>query len=270
MPANDTVFTVAARLLARYLSWRCAALAVAAGLLAAGLGCRRSAPVTPDAAFRGRPRVMLWSWQRPQRFGFLDPRRAGVAYLAQTIWLTGNSAEIQPNPDGLEVPRGTWLMACARIETGANPRPQLSRQQAARAAAAIAAMARLPMVRAVQVDFDATRSQRRFYRDLLWALRRRLPHPYPVSITALASWCAGDDWLEGLPINEAVPMLFQMGPERWLRNQFAAGLRFPAPLCRGSVGLSTAVPVVTKGNLEQYWFDPDGWTAQAYRQVVRP
>jgi len=52
----------------------------------------------------------------------------------------------------------------------------------------------------VQIDFDARRSQRRFYVRLLRDLRRRMPPSLPLSITALASWCAYDDWLSGLPI----------------------------------------------------------------------
>lgn len=209
---------------------------------------------------------MLWSWQRAQAFPFLDPRVAGVAFLAKTIWLTGGGIRVVPNLNGLSVPAGTWMMACARIQVDARHTPVLGKPQAGAAAGAIAGLARLPGVRAIQVDFDATRSERPFYRRLLAALRRRLPR-YPISMTALASWCLGDDWLRGLPVNEAVPMLYRMGAARELRRRLYDGLRFRAALCRGSVGLSTSAPQLRRPG-EQYWFDPSGWTRQAYREVV--
>src|SRR5207245_3835544 len=79
-------------------------------------------------------------------------------------------------------------------------------------AIAIARTAALPRVAGVQVDFDATASQRAFYRELLERLRARLAPGTPISITALASWCVGDHWLGDLPIDEAVPLRFRMGP----------------------------------------------------------
>jgi hypothetical protein len=102
-------------------------------------------------------------------------------------------------------------------------------------------------VRAIQIDFDARRSELGLYRALLEDVRQRLPATMPLSITALASWCVGDRWLDGLPsgtIDEAVPMLFRMGPDEpavasWLR----AGRRFTVPACRKSLGVSTDEPL---------------------------
>ena len=74
-------------------------------------------------------------------------------------------------------------------------------------------------------------------------LRKALPSGTPVSITALASWCVGDPWLEKLPqgtINEAVPMLFRMGPDGPNVASFLdGGNEFRVAACRGSMGLST-------------------------------
>lgn len=58
---------------------------------------------------------------------------------------------------------------------------------------------------ALQVDFDARASQHTFYARLLRDLRRQMPPSLPLSITALASWCSYDDWIRGLPVDEAVP-----------------------------------------------------------------
>ena len=54
-------------------------------------------------------------------------------------------------------------------------------------------------------DFDATRSQRPFYRDLLVDLRSQMPADLPLSITALASWCSFDDWLADFPSTKPFP-----------------------------------------------------------------
>ena len=50
-------------------------------------------------------------------------------------------------------------------------------------------------IAALQIDFDATRSQRRFYSDVLRKVRQQMPASLPLSMTALASWCSYDDWI---------------------------------------------------------------------------
>ena len=105
-------------------------------------------------------------------------------------------------------------------------------------ARAITSTAALPRVVAVQIDFDATLSQRPMYRALLHAVRRELPPGMPLSITALASWCMQDDWLDDLPIDEAVPMLFRMGP-----TEQSSHPRLRAPACGAAIGTSLDEPL---------------------------
>jgi hypothetical protein len=138
----------------------------------------------------------------------------------------------------LLVPGRADLVAVVRIE--ADRDAALSRSQIEQAAAVIAQAASLPRVMAVQVDFDATRTQREFYRGLLLDLRRRLGTAEPISITALASWCLGDDWISSLPINEAVPTLFRMGAgTNEVVGLLSSGRDFRASICQGSLGVST-------------------------------
>jgi hypothetical protein len=66
-------------------------------------------------------------------------------------------------------------------------------------------------VEGLQVDFDASRSQRPLYRRLITKLRRDGAIKVPITMTALASWCMGDRWIMDLPVDGAVVMLFQMG-----------------------------------------------------------
>jgi hypothetical protein len=185
------------------------------------------------------PGVLLWAWERPEDLRFLDARKVGVAFLASTIILRGDGIAVRPRFQPLQVSPGTTLMAVARIETNAAERPTLSARQRAKVVSTIEELGNLPGVRGVQVDFDALLSERDFYRDLLVDLRRQLPGSTALSITALASWCIGDNWLNGLPVDEAVPMLFQMGVDhQTVLERLERKGEFRAPLCRESVGIS--------------------------------
>jgi hypothetical protein len=213
---------------------------------------------------------MLWAWQRPEDLSFIDREKAGVSRLVGTLYLQGSAYIIQRNLNGVKVPAGTRMMACVRIEVDPAKPPTLSPNQARDAAVEVVSLARFPGAGALQVDFDATASQRSFYRELLAELRRRLPPEFPLSITALGSWCIGDDWISHLPVDEAVPMLFRMGPDRntvLLRLQ--AGEDFPEPLCRQSVGISTdeIVPHLPRGR-RLYVFSPSVWAEASLARLL--
>jgi hypothetical protein len=122
----------------------------------------------------------------------------------------------------------------------------------------------------VQVDFDATTSERAFYRELLVQLRGKLPQSTSLSITALASWCKGDNWLEDLPVDEAVPMLFRMGVERkQFLSQLAAGDGFSSAPCQASAGVSTDEPLALSPRVQRlYVFNPRVWLPESLDQVM--
>ena len=126
-------------------------------------------------------------------------------------------------------------------------------------------------VSSLQIDLDATRSQHDFYRALISDVRQRLPASMPLSITALGSWCMGDDWMSGLPITEAVPMLFRMGADRAdIMQSLALGEDFREPLCRSSVGVSTDEPwPAPMLRRHVYVFHPRTWTAESFAAVQR-
>jgi len=216
------------------------------------------------------PPVMLWAWERPTELRFINPNETGVAFLAQSIRLRLDEVEIRPRLQPLNLPEGTPVMAVVRVETDAVNRPGLSAQQRERLAGAIADMARLPNISNIQIDFDATRSERAFYRDVIIDVRRRLPDKVSLSITALASWCTYDDWLSNLPIDEAVPMLFRMaGDGKEIARRLTSGDDFIAPPCRHSYGISTDEP--RTGLLPArrlYVFNPDPWTEDSVRAIL--
>jgi len=216
------------------------------------------------------PPLVLWAWERPEDLRFLTTKRIGVSFLAETLTLSGAAVRVRPRVHPLKVTPATPLIACARVEVDAKLTPTLTADQVSATASAVAPLATLTGVIAVQVDFDVTRSQRVFYADFLRELRRRLPPAMLLSITALASWCAGDPWIAGLPVDEAVPMLFRMGPDAQdMRLLLAEGGDFSLAVCRESIGISTdeAIPPLPSGR-RRYIFRPEGWTRAAVRALA--
>lgn len=231
---------------------------------------------TPTSASRisQLPATILWAWERPEKLDFIDPQKIGVAFLAKTIYLRGDRVVSRPRLQSLAVPAGAAVIAVARIESEhpslSSKPPTLSGEQIAEAASEISELGSLPNVAMVQVDFDARTSERDFYRELLIQLRSKLPQSTPLSITALASWCKGDNWLEDLPVDEAVPMLFRMGVERkQFLSQLAAGEGFTSKPCQASAGVSTDEPLRELPRVQRlYVFNPGAWSPDALNQTM--
>jgi len=190
----------------------------------------------PSARMRKLPSRTFWAWERAEDLRAVDPQTTAIAYLDQTI-LLGWDAVSTPRRQPLTYPSNATLIAVVRIE--APPGASLDTVQQQKAVALLLKSAQRPGIAALQVDFDATRSQRPFYAELLADLRRQMPADLPLSITALASWCGRDDWIASLPVDEAVPMLFRMEPDRRRAAPDAPQMRISEPKCMGSVGIST-------------------------------
>lgn len=215
----------------------------------------------------GVPRLLFWAWERPEDLRGLDPR-AGVAFLAATYRLRSSGTETLLRRQPLKVDGSTPLIAVVRIETDTRDRPVPNTADAEWLAGRIATLRTEPAVRAIQIDFDATSSERGFYRELLAALRRSIG-TFPLSMTALASWCMSDHWIDGLPVDEAVPMLFRMGPANVEFITAGAAGRMRAPLCSGAVGISTDEPTpALRGNRRTYIFNPKSWTSPAIARAT--
>jgi len=257
------------------------------------------------------PNVTFWAWERPEDLRFLPRDQAGVAFLAKTISLetpTGNSSADSASPfiarprlQPLRITPGTQLIAVVRIEIPTSLRnsaslqenqsaphsfPIFSDAQRALLASEISDLQSIPGVSAIQIDFDAPASAHAFYASLLQDVRRKLPPSMPLSITALASWCIGDPWLAQLPpgtIDEAVPMLFRMGPDAASVAKFLhSNNDFPVAACRGSLGLSTDEPLshdllTAKSPYATfdprakriYIFAPRAWTPSAAQNIIQ-
>jgi hypothetical protein len=206
------------------------------------------------------PRTVVWAWERPEKLDFIDPREVGVAFLARTIYIRGGVVSVRPRLQPLVVAPGTAIMAVVRIESQGTP--SASRAEVEHA---ILEATELRGVRALQIDYDAKKSERDFYREVLVDLHRVLPSSMPLSITALASWCESDNWIANLPVAEAVPMLFRMG----VGEAYHPGEDFRPGVCRSSVGVSTdePLPEFPRGR-RVYIFHPRSWSAVELRAAV--
>lgn len=209
------------------------------------------------------PPVILWAWERPENLTFLDPEKTAVAFLAKTITLRDDKITVRPRLQPLQLARDTKVVAVVRIETD---RASLSSTQLEQTAHEISS---LSGVSVVQIDFDATVSERNFYRQLLQRVRQKLSPTVGLSMTALASWCAGDDWISDLPVDEAVPMLFRMGIEqRQFQRRIESAQPFEASLCRHSAGVSTDEPVAAPAVNRLYIFNPQPWTKESFARAM--
>ena len=223
----------------------------------------------PVDSLKANPSLILWAWERPTDLRFIDTKQIGVAFLAKSILLTSDNVVIRPRLQPLRLADGTKVIAVTRIETDRNLKAKLSSKQREIVTRAITDQALLPDVSEVQIDFDATQSERTFYRSLITDVRQRLPREVRLSITALASWCMYDDWLADLPIDEAVPMLFRMaGDGKQIANRLNAGDDFNAAPCRQSYGISLDEqrPKLFPAR-KLFVFNPDAWTEKSVREI---
>lgn len=201
------------------------------------------------------PGLMLWAWQRAEDLSFIDTQKTGVAYLAGTARISaGGIPAFEPRLQPVIIPRSAAVLAVVRIESLAREPVDM-----APLIETLKHVARMPGIRGLQIDFDARASEHRFYRSLLDKLRDQ--SPVPVGVTALASWCDGDRWLDHTNIVEAVPMFFRM------RKDETRNMRIPSSVCGSSIGLSMdeAWPLRRPAGIGRiYLFNPRAWDRRSY------
>lgn len=171
------------------------------------------------------PTLILWAWEAPQDLQAL-PEGIEVAYLANTLRINQGEIEQYRRKQPLRLPETTPLTAVVRIEGE-------GRLPVQEAVEKILPVLQAPQVQRLQIDYDARLSQREDYRSLILALHAKIM--VPLSITALASWCLGDPWLQQMPV-EVVPMAFEVGPDaERVQAQLKSALR---PECQSAWGTS--------------------------------
>lgn len=210
------------------------------------------------------PEFYVWAWQRNEDLSFIDPATTKVALWLGTIDVSDARLTLTPRRNPVIYPSGTDVLGVIRIEIDVAYGETLA-LEVARSIRGLVTSLRLAEI---QLDFDARVSQRELYRSLVLALRDELPGAR-LSITALASWCLGDPWLDRLPIDAAVPMLYRMGNDGPRIRQYLSRQRqFPATICRDDIGYSSDEPVVrVRGVKRIFWYHPTAWDAAAFAEA---
>ena len=229
------------------------------GLLAAG----------PGHAAPPAPRVWLWAWDRPEDLRFLRPDDAGVAMFVLGLRVEARGLVLRHRTAPLRLAPGVCRIAVVRLDVV--PR-ELDETRLDEVVAAIRKEALVPGIAGLQVDFDAVQSQRSLYRRLLAKIRADGAFKVPVTITALASWCMGDRWIRDLPVDGAVVMLFQMGPDTdeavaWLRRRRPMAGPAGTPLAWG-IATDQPLPDPPPAQAPTFVFNPRPWTPEAFRRAL--
>lgn len=212
---------------------------------------------------------MVWAWERAEDLRWL-PRDVGVAYVAVAIELSGRKIRVRPRSQALLVEPGTALLPVVHVDALWHPSPSLSTKQRDAIVAHVLRAAAAGNRGVVQLDFEVRRSQRAFLEELVRHIRRRLPSELALSMTALASWCAGDYWLAELPADEIVPMAFRMaGDDAEIRVLLGGRRRFFRERCSTAIGTATDEEPVHVHALRHYYFSPFSWTVEAWERVRR-
>ncbi|HEX8467222.1 MAG TPA: hypothetical protein VF620_05415 [Allosphingosinicella sp.] len=223
-------------------------------------GSCRPAPAAPSP-------LILWAWERPEDLRFAGAR-AEVALQTGFVELSGDGLQAR----GRRFPLKTALppsTALVHVQIDHERPLRWTPLLRSRTSAAILHYAAAIPARRVQLDFEVRASERAVLLDVLADVRRGLPDGVLLSMTALASWCDSEGWLEQAPVDEIVPMLFRMtiGGEG-LRKRLAAGGDFRNPRCRSALGIATDTPLDrAPPGRRVYLFNPRSWTAADFEKA---
>ena len=214
------------------------------------------------------PPNMLWAWERAEDLRWL-PSNAGVAYVAATLELEGDQTRLRPRAYPLSVRPDTVVVPVVHVDASWRQPPTLSDAQLHAIAAQVLMAAATSAAHVVQLDFEVRRSQRAFLMQLVRAIRHDLPPDVALSVTALASWCAGDYWIESLPADEIVPMAFRMAQDDGaIRLILMDHGGFTRQRCQDAIGIASDEPVEARVPRRHYFFSPTAWDAKAWRTLM--
>jgi len=241
--------------------WRRHVLTAAASL-AVGLALCL-APATPPQAHRAQA-LVLWAWERPEDLAFAGPD-VTVAILAGTVTLKGDAVLVKPRLQPARLHKAQRAAGVVHVEIDRGAALAWTNAQRARAAAAVLALLSDPRFAEAQIDFEVPDSRRTVLLDLVQDVRAGLKPDKRLSMTALASWCDTETWLDGAAADEIVPMLFRMGPNgEPLRRRLADGGDFRLTRCRSAIGIATdTLPDGLPSGRRIWLFNPAPWTKAA-------
>ena len=161
------------------------------------------------------PDEVWWYWDRPAAQLPSPAPGVGAAVVTTHVIFSGEGFVRQPRRSALYLPGDVPTVPVIHVEVDpARPFAGNAAQRDALRDAVIDVVRRGGSTGWVQLDFEARRSQREFWRAAVHAIKAALPASVRLSVTALASWCYGDRWLGDVPADEIVPMYFRLGQTR--------------------------------------------------------
>ena len=196
------------------------------------------------------PDEVWWYWDRPATQLPTPAPGVGAAVVTTHIIFSGEGFVRQPRRSALHLPSDVPTVPVIHVEVDpARPFAGNAAQRDALRDAVVDVVGRGGSTRWVQLDFEARRTQRGFWRAAVEAIKAALPPGFRLSVTALASWCYGDRWLGDVPADEIIPMYFRLGrarPDYVLRS--AAGVtESRCALAHGVANDEPPWPVVLSG-----------------------
>lgn len=211
---------------------------------------------------------IIWAWERAEDLRFAA--NTEIAYHAAFIEVLGNrfGARGRRHPLAVAHPPST---AVIHIQIDHSEPLIWSPELRGRVSAAALAYAVAARTKRVQIDFEVRESERQILLDVLADVRAGLPKATVLSMTAIASWCDTERWLDAAPVDEIVPMLFRMGETgKRIENSLAKGRDFGNPRCRTALAISTDSPILrVPPGRRVYLFNPRSWTLADFEKMRR-
>lgn len=215
------------------------------------------------------PAIVLWAWERPEDLRFV-PSNVEIAVQTGFVEIDGSDMVARGRRFPLRVSR-TPDTSVVHIQIDERRPVRWSPALRHRVVAATIHYATLRSTRRVQIDFEVRASERPILIDVLTDVRRALPADTLLSMTALASWCDGEPWLDAAPVDEIVPMVFRMGRSASvIKARLANGGDFANRRCRTAIGIATNEPIARAPfGRRVYVFDPTSWTVNGFTAARR-
>ena len=206
----------------------------------------------------------LWTWERSDDLSFTGSEQT-IAPLIATLIQVGNDVSLKPRRNPFKTRINAKILPVFRIETYKTQSLNV----------AVCTQYLLGMIKSnhyteIQLDFDARKSQRDSYKELIDSLKKQMPS-LKISITALASWCVDDGWIEELDIEYAVPMLYRMGEDtNKIMHSFSFDLAWPVKKCQRNVAFEVQrMFVKPKRNAKVFLFNNKAWSEKDWLKLKK-
>ncbi len=213
----------------------------------------------------GHQKPVLWLWDRPCDMRSLDSSEFEFALLTMTFEFDESHVKIIPRHSSALVGEHALVVPVIRLESIGTSKHFNTKVSQELIENICAEVGHYPHAMKLQIDFDAKKSERDWYRNLLIVLRNRLPADWSLSVTAIASWCYEKEWLESLPADEIVPMFFRMGRDSsHMRQEFHTLLLSLNNNRKYCPGISLDEPLRISHYMQRlYVFNPNSWDKES-------